>query len=113
MVYSGFSHFCFWQCSDSRLTGSLPVHEAPPIRVLVSGLLEASAAALLAAPVAVFTAPADPNLAGALDLALVSSLDLPLEFVKTIKLSSVSPCGLGGLGGGFLPIVPVSLCSGL
>ncbi len=37
IVYSGFSHFCFWQCSDSRLTGSLPVHDAPPISVRVSG----------------------------------------------------------------------------
>lgn len=42
MVYSGFSHFCFWQCSDSILTGSLPVHEGPPISFFTSGLLGTS-----------------------------------------------------------------------
>lgn len=41
MVYSGFVHFCFWQCSESMLTGSLPVHDAPPINFLVSGFLGA------------------------------------------------------------------------
>ena len=31
IVYSGFAHRCFWQCSESRFTGNLPVHDAPPI----------------------------------------------------------------------------------
>jgi hypothetical protein len=42
IVYSGFSHFCFWQCSDSRLTGSFPVHDEPPIISLTVGFLEGS-----------------------------------------------------------------------
>ena len=42
IVYSGFAHFCFWQCSESMLTGSLPVHDAPPINALVSALFWAS-----------------------------------------------------------------------
>ena len=43
MLYSGFSHFCFWQCSDNRLTGSLPVHEWPPMICLTVGLGAAGA----------------------------------------------------------------------
>ena len=31
IVYSGLAHPCFWQCSESRFTGNLPVHDAPPI----------------------------------------------------------------------------------
>jgi hypothetical protein len=81
IVYSGFSHFCFWQCSDSRLTGNLPVHEAPPIRVLVSGFLGVAsfAFAALAVPLDV-----DPNLVDEFGLLLESSLGLSLEFVNTI-----------------------------
>ena len=37
IVYSGFSHRCLWQCSDSILIGNFPVQEAPPIRVLAVG----------------------------------------------------------------------------
>lgn len=42
IVYSGFSHFCFWQCSESILTGSLPVHEAPPITSFTLGFFGSS-----------------------------------------------------------------------
>ena len=31
MEYSGLAHSCFWQCSERRFTGNLPVHDAPPI----------------------------------------------------------------------------------
>lgn len=44
MLYSGFSHFCFWQCSDSILTGNLPVHDAPPITSFTDGFLGSSGA---------------------------------------------------------------------
>lgn len=37
MLYSGFSHFCFWQCSASMFTGSFPVHDAPPITSFTEG----------------------------------------------------------------------------
>ncbi len=36
--YSGLSHFCFWQCSDRRLTGSFPVHDEPPMICFTVGL---------------------------------------------------------------------------
>lgn len=57
--YSGLSHFCFWQCSESRLTGSFPVHDAPPIICLTVGL-GGPAASLLASsdrPLSEFDGP--------------------------------------------------------
>lgn len=42
MLYSGFSHFCFWQCSASILTGSFPVHDAPPMTSFTDGFLGSS-----------------------------------------------------------------------
>ena len=69
VVYSGFSHFCFWQCSDNRLTGSFPVHDAPPIKVFASGLLGPS------------PANADPSTVAAEELPEVPC------FEKTLELS--------------------------
>lgn len=44
MLYSGFSHFCFWQCSANILTGSFPVHDAPPMTSFTDGFLGSSVA---------------------------------------------------------------------
>jgi len=91
MVYSGFSHFCFWQCSESIFTGSFPVHDAPPISFFTSGLFGASPAR--AGPSWAEGPPADdPPLLGTGFLGL-GSLS---EFEKTMKLSS--PPAVGGEG---------------
>jgi hypothetical protein len=78
IVYSGFSHFCFWQCSESIFTGNFPVHDAPPINFLTSGLFGASPSR---------SGPFWPEVpaADAVDFFGLGSLS---EFEKTIKLSS-------------------------
>lgn len=68
MLYSGFSHFCFWQCSDSILTGNLPVHDAPPMTSFTDGFLGTSGAGFLS----FFSAVALASLA-----CLVPGLGLP------------------------------------
>lgn len=77
-MYSGFSHLCFWQCSESIFTGSFPVHDAPPINFLTSGLLGASPAS--AGPPISDGPPAPCG-----GLRGFGSLS---EFEKTMKLSS-------------------------
>lgn len=81
IVYSGFSHFCFWQCSESRFTGSLPVQDAPPINFLTSGLLGASSRS--AGP----SLPDEPAAEEWADLFGLGSLS---ELEKTMKLSSAA-----------------------
>ena len=87
IVYSGFAHFCFWQCSESMFTGSLPVHEAPPINVLVSGFFGASLSApwAFAAPFESGSGPTSPF------FAFFFGLGSP----KMTLLSS--PFGIGGI----------------
>lgn len=70
IVYSGFSHFCFWQCSASILTGSFPVHDAPPMTSFTEGFLGSSVEAC-----AFFAVSADRSAAAL--AALVPGLGAP------------------------------------
>src|SRR3954471_15916898 len=106
IVYSGFSHFCFWQCSDNKLTGNFPVQLAPPIIFFTFGRGASPASAGPSCP----EGPAADEGAGLLGLGSLS------EFEKTMKLSSpvvvagegfFAPWPLPGLGPfdcGFLTI---------
>lgn len=80
IVYSGFSHLCFWQCSDSIFTGNFPVHDAPPIIFLTSGLLGVSPSK--AGPSTPLADDGPLLFAGLFGFGSLS------EFENTIKLSS-------------------------
>lgn len=80
-------------------TGSLPVHDAPPINFLVSGLLGASSEALAALESALF--PDDLSLA-CVGTALEAS-GLSFAFENTMKLSSAVELEGTGVFFGFPP----------